>query len=190
MEFARKAQRAHDHAGLFCVHPFMKPPAPILPVLNLVKQSLLYFPESGEFHWRVTTGRSVAGTIAGSIYGTGHRIIKVNQCRYLAHRLAWAIVHEEEPPPLIDHRNGDPSDNRIANLREATRAQNAMNSKLYRNSKSGIKGVSWDKVSRKWAVSIYANGKGINLGRFDHKSTAAAAYRTAAEGMHGEFARP
>ena len=52
----------------------------------------------------------------------------------------------------LDHINGDTSDNRIENLREATAAQNMQNRKTFANNKSGHKGVAWSKFHSKWFV--------------------------------------
>jgi len=172
----------------------MKPVFRILPSVEELKFVLDYNPDTGHFTWKArqldcNTRRPRAGKIAGSTYGSGHRVIRVNKIRYMAHRLAWAMFYKEEPPPLIDHRNGNPADNRIANLREATRAQNAINSKLYRNSKSGIKGVAWNNLTKKWTASICVGGKSLHLGSFDDRDSAAAAYLTVAKSLHGDFVR-
>lgn len=91
--------------------------------------------------------------------------------------------------PLVDHINGDGLDNRRANLREATNAQNMRNKGLYRNNSSGFKGVSWQKECRKWQAGIRLDGTRRHLGLFLVAEDAAAAYDEAARELHGEFAR-
>ena len=89
----------------------------------------------------------------------------------------------------IDHINGDPSDNRRSNLRLCTNQQNAQNRGAQANNKSGYKGVSWHKHSKKWQSQIKANDKVIPLGYFDDPIDAAKTYNEAAIKYHGEFAR-
>lgn len=108
---------------------------------------------------------------------------------YLGHRVAWLLHHGAWPVHGIDHINGDKSDNRIANLREATQHQNGGNQRLRRNNTSGFKGVCWDTWTNRWVATIMAHGKHHNLGRFDSPEDAHAAYMTAAVELYGDFAR-
>jgi len=96
------------------------------------------------------------------------------------------------PPPrregyVIDHINGSGLDNRRANLRPATVAQNAQNSRRRKNL-SGYKGVWFDKHKRKWRAAIWHNSKRVHLGYFSSPRQAANAYDEAAKKYHGEFA--
>lgn len=86
----------------------------------------------------------------------------------------------------IDHINGNGMDNRRANLRVATRAQNLANSGP--RGVSGIKGVTWDKQTNRWKAQITIGGKPMNLGRYAEQIDAARAYNTAAVEAWGEFA--
>ena len=90
---------------------------------------------------------------------------------------------------LRDHKNGNTLDNRRLNLRAATKAQNARNSKLRVDNTSGFKGVYWNKQYQKWKAQIRIGSKRIFLGRFDDPSIAAKAYDNAAIRYFGEFAR-
>src|SRR5689334_22074801 len=111
-----------------------------LPDIELLRKLLDYDPETGLFRWKARSpamfdgnatrcnrwnGR-LAGKEAGNVRGDGYRSIDVGNIKYLAHRLAWALHHGEEPIE-IDHINGDRGDNRYANLREVTRTENNMN---------------------------------------------------------------
>lgn len=89
---------------------------------------------------------------------------------------------------VVDHINGIKTDNRRCNLRICNESQNAMNRGMERGNKSGYKGVSWDKVNKKWLVVIgYGGGKQKHIGRFLTKEQAYEAYCNAAKELHGEF---
>lgn len=68
-----------------------------------------------------------AGTRAGSLKRDGYRHIDIGGKRYMEHRVVWLLVHGRWPHPQIDHINRVRSDNRIANLREVTHAENMRN---------------------------------------------------------------
>lgn len=106
---------------------------------------------------------------------------------YYVHRLAWFYVHGRWPQQQIDHINGDPHDNRIANLREATVEQNRRNVRLSTKNKFGLKGVTIQKG--RYKAQIRFAGKHINIGLFDSPEEAHAAYCRHAIQLHGEFAR-
>jgi hypothetical protein len=90
---------------------------------------------------------------------------------------------------VIDHINGDGLDNRRANLRLATVAQNAWNSKK-RNPRSGYKGIWFAGDKGLWRAAIVCHGRRIHLGYFKDKIAAAKAYDAAARKYYGEFAKP
>lgn len=129
------------------------------------------------------------GKVAGTLHGAGYIQIKVDGRLYLAHRLAWMMFHGRSPSGQIDHINGDKSDNRIANLREATGSQNLRNRGKPKNNTSGFKGVSWNSGRRAWLATIHRKGSNKNLGYFATREAASDAYNRAALKYHGEFAR-
>jgi len=87
----------------------------------------------------------------------------------------------------VDHINHNGLDNRKANLRLATKSQNAWNSSG-RRGRSGFKGVSFEKKTGLWRASIAYHGEKKYLGNFHDKREAAKAYDRAAKKYHGEFA--
>ena len=92
-----------------------------------------------------------------------------------------------DSPECVDHINRDKTDNRIENLRAATKSQNGINSKMRRNNTSGHKGVSFCKVRNMWKASIKKDLKSITIGYFSDINTAAKARLDAEINYYGEF---
>lgn len=99
------------------------------------------------------------------------------------------FIMSAEPGTLIDHINGNPLDNRKANLRFADSTGNAFNSKRRTDNTSGYKGVTFDKRRGLWQARIKAGDAREYLGYFDTPEAAHAAYVSAALRLHGKFAR-
>jgi hypothetical protein len=146
---------------------------------DTLKYLLEYFPDSGVFVWCHGGGPRYRGKIAGSVSKRGYEVIRVLGKIYYAHRLAWLYVYGEWPDGIIDHIDRDPLNNRIQNLRVATAAENTMNSKLRSTNKSGVRGVYYEKQTRKWRAAIKISGQSIKLGRYEELEDAAEARRTA-----------
>lgn len=136
--------------------------------------------------------RRKTGIRAGEIAGwdcRGYTRIEIDGERARAHRLAWLWVNGEYPRGPIDHINGDRSDNRISNLREATLSQNAANQRTRSDNASGLKGVSWREEEKLYVACIRMHGKSNHLGYFKTAEAAHRAYCEAAKQTFGEFAR-
>lgn len=147
-----------------------------------------YNPENGLLFWKIRNSKRVRiGDVAGCRASDGRILVGIRGRIYKAHRIAWAITTGEWPKDMIDHVNGDPSDNRLCNLREATKSQNMMNVGKIKSNTSGIKGVGWSKASQKWRAYIRVNKKDIHLGLFENIEDAKKARIEAAIKYHGEF---
>lgn len=146
---------------------------------------LSYDPETGFVSW-VAGARK--GQRAGFVCRLGYRQIKFRGRKHLEHRVAWFLHYGDWPKKHLDHADGNRSNNRIANLREATVSQNRHNTHKVRNG-SGFIGVCWNKNCGKWQASIGVRGRKLYLGLFDDPKDGAAAYREAAKKHFGEFAR-
>ena len=161
--------------------------------MKRLRAVLKYDPATGVFTWRIRPGsgghnRVVKGEPAGSVWADGYRRIRIDYASYPAARLAFLYMVGRWPQAEMDHRNRNRSDDRWANLREATRQQNQGN-KFNSNNALGLKGVCFEKDRCKFKAYIEMNGKTVNLGRFETAEEAQAAYAAAAEKQFGQFAR-
>jgi hypothetical protein len=111
--------------------------------------------------------------------------ISLDNIYYRAHRLAWLYVHDVWPDDQIDHINGCRDDNRIANLREVTNAQNMQNlHRPHSRNTSGYLGVHFVRERNRWGAQIRDNGRKRNLGHFATAEEASAAYLAAKRELH------
>lgn len=155
---------------------------------DLLKATLSYDKETGLFRKLTDGTKYKAGDVCGHRDNKGYICILLFGKIYKAHRLAWLYVHKRWPVDLIDHINGDPSDNRIDNLREVNNSKNMMNTKKHASCSSQYKGVCWYRASNKWTAQIVINGKKKRIGYFTSEKVAAYAYDIFALKHHGEYA--
>jgi hypothetical protein len=154
-----------------------------------ISKALRADPERGELYWRESRRCVRAGDRAGcKANAAGYWCVKIDQRIYPLHRVMWLLVHGTWPPHEIDHINRNPSDNRIANLRLATRADNACNRGRAKNNTSGVTGVTWDGQRNKWLARAWHGRRRMVGGYFDSFDEAVAARRAAVAVMHGQFA--
>ncbi len=164
------------------------------------------FPHLARYKWRLCTGRNTfyAERSVRSPFGRYTRILMHRQILSLSkqrwicspHSLIYSSTHLRDTSDgrratnlVIDHINRNGLDNRRANLRFATIAQNAWNSRMRQN-RSGYKGVWFAKDKSRFRAAIWHNNKRIYLGYFDSPIDAARAYDVAAKKYHAEFAVP
>lgn len=144
-----------------------------------------YCAESGVVTRKVTVGRrGMVGQVVGCLTRKGYLCVRIDGNFYMLHRVIFLHMTGRWPRYQIDHANGAKSDNRWANLREATQAQNSQNVKPHVDSSSGKLGVSWHKEHQKWRASIGINGRHEHLGYFTAKEEAQLAYVAAKKSMH------
>jgi hypothetical protein len=157
------------------------------PTVEQMREWLRYEPDTGRLFWIIVSGGRGRGyprdkEVRGH-HPSGYSFIELNGYKYGVHRVAWALgTGEWQPDGLtIDHINGVRSDNRLANLRLATKAQNRMNSPSARN------GVRLH-LCGKWEARISVDKRYIYLGLFSTREEAKAVRDQAAIKLHGEFA--
>ncbi|WP_348821259.1 HNH endonuclease [Escherichia coli] len=159
--------------------------------LDELKSNLSYDAESGFFiRKKSSNNKTKVGERAGFYDKKGYLRIMVNKKIYSAHRLAWFYVHGRWPEGQIDHINEIKDDNRISNLREVNQTVNKLNTSMYANNKTGVKGVIHNnRKGKKYKAYIRFNGVLIYLGGYDtipHAKTA----REIADYFFEKYGRP
>lgn len=140
----------------------------------------------GHLHRRIRRGPARIGDIVGSTCTDGALQTSYKGRTYYVHRIIY-LMHTGHMPEMVDHINTIRTDNRIDNLRAATRSQNNANAKIRKDNSSGIKGVAMHKG--KWRARITVNKKQIHLGYFDTAEEAERCVDMARKTHHGQFAR-
>lgn len=153
-------------------------------------KELLDYREDGAFVWKVNLrGRfAKAGMVAGSKRPDGYIGICVDQHTLLAHRLVWFWHHGTMPEHEIDHINGIKHDNRIENIRPATRTENLQNTKKGRSQHTNLIGVGYSSRDKVYSAKIRHNGQRKYLGSFATADEAHCAYLKAKQELHPFYA--
>jgi hypothetical protein len=145
---------------------------------------LSYDPLTGLFTWAARNGgRSSVGATAGYVNRAGYGCIGINKREFKAHRLAWLCIHGRWPAQEIDHINGIRTDNRIANLREASRLENMHNVHAEYKNSMGVTGIRRTPSGR-YSSRINVAGRSEFLGCFITPEEARAAYLAAKRERH------
>lgn len=118
----------------------------------------------------------------------GYRRFRHKGKSYKASRVIYYLAHNEWPE-VVDHIDGNRSNDQISNLRGTTRANNNKNVKKRKDNTTGYKGVSFKKKLGKYQVLVQVDGKNIYFGVYSDLEEAAEVARKAREDLHGEFAR-
>lgn len=151
-----------------------------------LKSILNYNPESGVFRW-INPSKyhpRLKGKVAGCA-STGYLVIKIKK-NYKAHKLAWLYIYGEWPSFELDHKDGNPLNNKIANLRKCTNSQNQANKKR-KSGKVLPKGVR--ATRNRFTARISHNKQLITIGTFNTVEEATSAYFEKAREFYGTFAR-
>lgn len=128
-----------------------------------VRSLLNYDPDTGIFTWRIRPnprGGIQPGDVLKSSHGEGYKRVSIRNRLYYAHRVAFLYMTGRWPVALIDHINGNRSDNRWANLREAEAYQNSQNlTKIKSNCASGCRGLTYQdsRPNTPWRAHVVIN---------------------------------
>lgn len=139
---------------------------------------------------RGRTHHKIGDVMRGCLDGNGRRTIGFDGSRYFVHRILFALTHGRWPAAQIDHKDMDPDNNALTNLRESSHGQNLANSRAAPGRL--FKGVTFHSACRlrkPWHAQITIDGKTRSLGWFDSPIRAAIEHDLAALEAYGEFAR-
>jgi len=150
----------------------------------LSKENLVYESSTGSFYWRLKSGKLKR---AGWVDPHGYRLIRIYGDLVREHHLVWLFETGAWPPSELDHEDGDPSNNKIANLRLASRHNQGANQRLQKRRRGCYKGVY--KQGGRWVSKIKHLGESLHLGTFDTKEEAARQYNKSARFYFGHWAK-
>jgi hypothetical protein len=154
-----------------------------LPSLDILKASIIYNPDTGEL-FRRKTGKPLA-TVSKHGYG----VLRIDRTQYRSHRVAYMLATGEDPGEMeVDHIDGNKLNNRASNLRLATRRENQRNRGLSKVNATGVKGVTWNRETRRYVTRMRVGGRNMWFGSFPSLEEAGVAIRAAREQLHGDFA--
>lgn len=158
---------------------------------NLTKEFVcdLFDYDDGVLVWKINSGANkLAGKIAGWKHKNGYRCVKISRKEFKVHRIIF-LMHYGYLPEMVDHIDRNIENNRIENLRAATRSENGMNQKIRSDNSSGAKGVVWNDSCNKWAVTCQIKNKRMYFGVYEDLELASLVAEEARNKHHGEFAR-
>jgi hypothetical protein len=172
-----------------------------LPTQRYLVECFDYEADTGRLYWRDrpihhfkkeyaarAMNKKYAGKEIALFINKGHAYVGVGNKTYAVHRIIWKLVYGTDPGEYIDHVNGDRSDNRIANLREATNAQNQMNQRgRTQVSNTGVVGVNYHKRDRSYRAYMRINNKSKHLGNYKNIEDAIRARLEAEKSYQGEY---
>ncbi len=159
----------------------MKPPKDI-------KEHLRYDSTTGYLWWIKPGLARQLHRLAGT-YNRDYPSVRFRWKIYYVHHVAWFLKTGKYPVQEVDHKDGNPRNNKWNNLRMATRSQQLQNARKSSANTSGHKGVVWSKEKQKWVAQIKHHRKTKHLGYHSEIKKACAAYAAAARKQFGEFAR-
>ncbi len=158
-----------------------------LPPLEWLNEWLSYDAETGKLYWKKQRGSyAKAGSEAGGLHTKGYIRVGIRGNYYQAHRICWTIYHQEMLPTdaMLDHINGDRSDNRICNLRLVEEWMNSHNRYTQREESCGVHYNYAKSKSKPWEAKITINKVRHHIGTYATYAEAVAARRQAEE-AHG-----
>ena len=122
-------------------------------MLNKQELHKIFEYKDGQLYWKESRGNVAKGYKAGCLNARGYTEIWINKKLHKMHRIIF-MMHYGYIPKVVDHIDGNPLNNCIENLREASAQTNQYNRKLGKNNTSGCKNVSFNKRHNLWQVHV------------------------------------
>ena len=155
--------------------------------VDTLRSRLDYNPCTGLFTYRLCGKKGFPkhlGDTVGTISANGYRRINILGHLHMAHRLAWLHVNGVWPTGFVDHKDGNRTNNSIANLRIVTKSENAQNIRGPRvTSSHGWLGATF-RPRQGWVSAIGLNRRQHVLGYFDTPEEAHLMYLLAKRELH------
>lgn len=150
---------------------------------ELLQQSHYYNPKTGLFYIRLPAGKLKQ---TATVHHSGYVQSTIRNKIYAHHRLAFLYMTGTWPSHQVDHIDGNPSNNKWENLREANRSNNMENLKAIKkgNKSTGLLGAHDKRGNGRITATIVVKGKCLNLGTFDTPEEAHQAYIEAKRQLH------
>jgi hypothetical protein len=156
--------------------------------VNYIRSQIYYDPKTGNVWWLESRqGRDMTKPV-GCWAGGGsspHLTIRLDYKRHYLHRVIWLYMTGNWPDMEIDHIDGNPENNKWANLRLATASQNQANKK----GRGKLKGVTYYRSIKRWVARIGHQKTIKNIGTFDCPAAAHFAYQVTSSKLYGQYAR-
>lgn len=158
--------------------------------LDAIKQS--WHLHEGQICWsRKAVNKNIDDPVGMSIAKSGHRSVLLwfnkKSISLQESNVVWFLMHDVWPEFEIDHIDGNPQNNALNNLRQATRSEQCRNRVAGKAGRAN-KGVYKRSYGNKWSAQIWFNGICKNLGTYDSEDEAIEVRQLATEMMHGSFA--
>lgn len=132
------------------------------------------------------------GKPVGCPHGNGYLDVRIGSKLHYVHRICWAHYYGEWAE-LIDHINGNKSDNRIANLRIANKQRNGLNRGAEKGNSTGFKGVTFRTDTKNYMWQFVIEKKRYTKSGFDTAEDAyvnKVAFIDALQHSASEFLKP
>jgi len=141
--------------------------------------------ENGLLIRNVRCGRFPKDSAAGS--SSAYSKVYVDKEHIYVHKAIWSIHHGYIPDETIDHIDTNTTNNKIGNLRIATRSQQQHNTGVRSTNSTGVKGVSLCKLTGLYRAELKLNHKRVFDKRFNTIEEAKEALDIARREFHGDF---
>jgi hypothetical protein len=162
-----------------------------LPSRKRLLELFRYDPKTGKLYFRIWThglSKKSVGKEAGFTREDGRRAIGISGHQFYRSRIVWKMLKGKEAKDGIDHKDRNPSNDRMQNLRPATQALNRRNSSMNSRNSSGYCGVTFHKTSGLWRARCNVNGVEYLGGYFKTKEEAAQVAARLRRKHHGKYA--